>query len=232
LADPQVQQSAAWFEKAHTLFERFRAALRLSATGPSPLREAYALAAPEARAVRSDLETLREELQKLSAQEDLPAQDRKLGRIVLTHLDRYWACLGLPEGSRDGGGLALRTTNALETHWTQGKRMCRQIHGRSHLTRDFRALPAEFMLVPNLRQESYLQQVLGGGLDQLANKFADLPLPQGGFHRWRLDQRPEPCSRLPKRLLREPHFMDKLLNFRPERLAAPLANAKLPVKLN
>lgn len=232
LADPQVRQSAALFEKAYTMFERFRAVLRLSATGPRPLREAYALAAPEARAVRSDLESLREELQKLSAQEDLPAQDRKLGRIVLTHLDRYWTCLGLPERAGEGGGLPLRTTNALETHWTQGKRMCRQIHGRSHLTRDFRALPAEFMLVPNLRQESYLQQVLGGGLDRLANKFADLSMPQGGFHRWRQNQRPEPCGRLPKRLLREPQFIDKLLDFWPDRFAAPLAQIKPPFNLN
>lgn len=232
LADPQVRQSAAWFEKAHTLFERFRAALRLWATGPRPLREPYALAAPEARAVRTDLETLRDELRKLAQQEDLPAQDRKLGHIVLTHLDRYWTCLGLPAGAHDGGGLALRTTNALETHWTQGKRMCRQIHGRSQLTRDFQALPAEFMLVPNLRQESYQQQVLGGGLDRLANKFADLPLPQGGFHRWRQEQRPEPCGRLPKRLLREEHFIDKLLDFWPDRFAAPPAKITLPVKLN
>ena len=232
LADPQVEQSAAQFEAAYTLFERLRAALRLSAAGPRPLREAYALPAPEARAVRTDLEVLREDLRKLSQQEDLPAQDRKPARIVLTHLDRYWTSLGWPLGQPHQDALPLRTTNALETHWTQGKRMCRQIHGRSHLTRDFQALPAEFMLVPNLRQESYLQQVLGGGLDRLANKFAELPLPQGGFHRWRQDQRPEPCGRLPKRILREEHFIDKLLDFWPDRFAPPLAKTELPVRLN
>jgi hypothetical protein len=223
LADPQVQQSAADYESAHTLFERFRSALRLSATGSRPLRDDYALEAPEAHAVRQDLETLREELRNLSDHPERPAQDRKLERIVLTHLDRYWTCLGLPEGQPDDGGLPLRTTNALETHWTQGKRMCRQIHGRSHLTRDFQALPAEFMLVPNLRQESYQQLVLGGGLDQLAAKFAQLPLPQGGFHRWRQNQRPEPCGRLPKGMLREEHFIDKLLDYWPERFAPPVS---------
>ena len=222
LADPQIQQSAADYERAHTLFERFRSALRLSTTGSRPLREDYALAAPEARAVRNDLETLREELRHLSDCQELPAQDRKLGRIVLTHLDRYWTCLGLPEGEPDDGGLSLRTTNALETHWTQSKRMCRQIHGRSHLTRDFAALPSEFMLVPNLRQESYQQLVLGGGLDELAAKFAQLPLPPGAFHRWRQNQRPEPCGRLPKRILREEHFIDQLLDYWPEHSAPPV----------
>ena len=219
LADPQVQQSAAWFEKAYHVFERFRSVLRLSATGPSPVHEAYTLAAPEVRAVHSDLTAWREELRRQQQQEDGLAQDQKLGRIVLTHLDRYWPCLGLAESASSGGGLKVRTTNPLETHWTQGKRMCRQIHGRSHLTRDFAALPAEFMLVPNLRRETYQQLVLGGGLDRLANKFADLHLPQGGFHKWRQQQHPGSCGRLPKGLLREEHFMDKLLNYWPDRSA-------------
>ena len=215
LADPQVQQSATWFEKAAALFARFRSALRLGARGPAPVHEGYALATPEVRAAQSDLAVLREDLRSQAQQVDRPAQERKLESIVLTHLDRYWTCLGLAEGASGAGGLPVRTTNPMETHWTQGKRGCRQIHGRSRLTRDFGALPAEFMLVPNLRQESYRQLVLGGGLDPLANRFADLALPPGGFHQWRQEQHPEPCGRLPKRLLRDKHFMDKLLNYWP-----------------
>ena len=62
--------------------------------------------------------------------------------------------------------------------------------------------------------------VLGGGLDCLANKFSDLCLPPGGFHQWRQQQRPQFCARLPKRLLREEQFLDKLLNFWPNQSAA------------
>jgi len=220
LADPQIQQSAAWFEKAYRVFEKFRSVLRLATPGPAPVHEAYGLAAPEVGSVQTDLTAWREDLRRQERQEDLPAQDRKLVRIVLTHLDRYWPALGLAEGVAGGGGLKVRTTNSLETHWTQGKRMCRQIHGRSHLTRDFAALPAEFMLVPNLRRQTYQQLVLGGGLDCLANKFSDLCLPPGGFHQWRQQQRPQFCARLPKRLLREEQFLDKLLNFWPNQSAA------------
>jgi len=215
LADAQVQQSLAWFEQAHQLFERFRSALRLAATGPCPVHDAYALAARDVVAVQEDLAQLRQDLRHQQESEEGSAQDRKLGRIILTHLDRYWTQLDLTEGGTGGSGLRVRTTNALETHWTQGKRQCRQIHGRSQLTRDFRALPAEFMLVPNLRQESYQQLVLGGGLGQLAQKFADLRLPQGGFQHWRQQQHPERCGSLPKRLLREENFPDKLLSYWP-----------------
>jgi hypothetical protein len=215
VADPQVQQSAAWFEKAAGWFERFRAALRLGAHGPAPVHEAYALSAPDVRAAQSDLTDLREELRRLARSEEGSAQDRQLRTIVLTHLDRYWPLLGWTEGGSGEGGMNVRTTNAIETHWTQGKRKCRQIHGRSRLTRDWVALPAEFMLVPNLLQESYQQQVLGGGLDQLPHKFADLALPPGGFHQWRQAQRPEPFGRLPKRVLREDQFIEELLNFWP-----------------
>ena len=213
--DPQVQASAAWYEKAAGYFERFRAALRLGAQGPAPIHEAYILTAPEARATQSDLTDWREDLRRQARQEDLPAQDRQLGAIILIHLDRYWSRLGLGQGSAEGG-LIVRTTNGSETHWTQGKRMCRQIHGRSQLTRDFAALPAEFMLLPNLRLESYRQRVLGGGLDQLPHRFADLSLPQGGYHKWRQEQRPEPLGRLPKRLLREDHFLEELLDLWPD----------------
>ncbi len=214
-AAPQLQQSLAWFEQAHQLFERFRSALRLAATGPCPVHDAYALAAPDVVAMHEDLAQLRQDLRRQQEAAEGSAQERKLGRIVLTHLDRYWTQLDLTEGGPSGSGLRVRTTNAMETHWTQGKRQCRQIHGRSQLTRDFRALPAEFMLVPNLRQESYQQLVLGGGLDHLAQKFADLRLPEGGFQHWRQQQHPERCGSLPKRMLREENFPDKLLSYWP-----------------
>jgi hypothetical protein len=83
------------------------------------------------------------------------------------------------------------------------------------------------MLVPNLRLESYRQQVPGGGLERLAARFADLPSPQGGFHRWRQQQRPEPCGRLPKRFLREDDFIDKLLDFWPESSRHPQQKANV-----
>jgi hypothetical protein len=217
VADPQVQASAAWYEKAAGGFGRLRTALRLGAQGPAPVHEAYALSGPDARAAQSDLTDLLADLRRRARQADLPAQDRQLEAIVLTHLERYWPLLGWTVTE---GGLLVRTTNSIETGWTGGKRMCRQIHGRSRLTRDFAALPAEFMLLGNLKQESYLQLVLGGGLDRLAHGFADLSLPAGGFHQWRQAQRPDLCGRLPKRVLREDNFLDHLLGFWPQDTSA------------
>ena len=63
-------------------------------------------------------------------------------------------------------------------------------------------------------------------MDFLAHRFADLSLPQGGFHQWRQAQRPELCGRLPKRVLREDDFLEDLLGFGPHLTVA--ADGKKP----
>ena len=184
------------------MFERFRAALRLSATGPSPLREAYALAAPEARAVRRDLETLREELQKLSAQEDLPPQDRKLGRIVLTHLDRYWTSLGLPEGSRDGGGLPLRTTNFL-ARAARGTVRKDQTSRQARLT--CKTVVRNDTPEERVNRRPWVDESGSAGMFENRPWFPPLPRGEGrGKGEWAAQQ-----HRFPKAQLRPPKSMQK-----------------------
>jgi hypothetical protein len=52
----------------------------------------------------------------------------------------------------------------LESGWGGLKRGRRRTHGRAKLTRDFQSLPEEYLLIPNLENETYLQVVLGGSL--------------------------------------------------------------------
>jgi len=220
LADPQVTRHLRCFEQAHRLFERFRSALRLAAPGSSPLRDAYALDPTAQQQVVADLEQLRQDLRPVAASSASP-EEQKLRTILLTHLDKYWAYLGLALPPQESAANPTpRTTNALETHWTKSKRTCRQIHGRSKLTRDFQALPAEFMLLPNLRNPRYQQLVLGGDWAQLPNKFAQVPVPAGSFKQWRNQKRPEHCGRLPRSLIREDHFMDNLIGLCPDETSA------------
>jgi hypothetical protein len=129
---------------------------------------------------------------------------------VLVHLDKYWSHL-VPEQLPTEGERWERTTNQLERHWRSAKRGRRKTHGRGKLVRDFQALPEEFMLVPNLENETYLQLALGGSLDALPMKFAQVSRDAGSFSNWQRRRRPQLTGQIPRRLLRQDDFIDHLI---------------------
>ena len=88
----------------------------------------------------------------------------------------------------------------------------RRTHGRAKLTRDFQSLPEEYLLIPNLENETYLQVVLGGSLESLPAKLAEASREAGSFDAWRRRRRPRLLGELPRRLLREDDFVDHLLD--------------------
>ena len=89
--------------------------------------------------------------------------------------------------------------------------MRRQTHGRKKLTRDFQALPAEFMRIPNLRNQRYIELVMGN-LDNLADKLAEAGQTAGPYSHWYKKQQPLNIGRLSKRLLRDENFMEDLIS--------------------
>jgi hypothetical protein len=202
--DAGIVQSAELYEKAYRVFERFRAALRLQAQGDRPMREEYVLDAAEQEQVCGALSQLREDCREQI--QSAPHPHPALYRIVLRHLDKYWDRLGLEDTENRP---SARTTNSIETHWTQAKRACRKTHGRSHLGSDFSAMPAALMLIPNLSNPDYLELVLDGSLDNLGRKFAEVPLSQN-YRQWRIQQKPGTLTRLPRSLVRDPSFLEKL----------------------
>lgn len=200
--DPEIQAAAAHYEKAYAIFQSLRQALRLSTTEANPLHAAYALAASEEPALVQALQQLREQAQRHS-QANPDAQTRHLYHIVAQHLETYGPFLE--------GVAGERTTNAIESRWNRSKRHRRQTHGRKKLTRDFVALPAEWMLVPNLEIPRYVELVLGGKLENLADKLAQAAPTAGSYSQWQACQRTQHWGRVPKRLLRQPNFLDQLL---------------------
>ena len=102
----------------------------------------------------------------------------------------------------------MRTTNQLEGHWGEAKRACRQTQGRRKLTRTFDALPAELMLIPNLRNSQYVDIVLGGSLDHLAAKFAEANSNDSSYASWRRTNTSLNLGRIPRRILRQPDFIE------------------------
>jgi hypothetical protein len=207
--DPEIRAAADLYERCCSLFTRLREALRLSAEHMDQLRQPQELAPDEQSSVKQALEQLRQELQRQAVDDQDP--DRPLARIVLTHLDKYWGHI-LPDQRLPAGECWQRTTNQLESDWGSLKRGRRRTHGRGKLTRDFQSLPEEYLLIPNLENETYLQLVLDGSLESLPAKLAEASREAGSFHAWRRRRRPRLLGELPRRLLREDDFIEHLLD--------------------
>jgi hypothetical protein len=205
--DSEICAAADLYERCCRLFTRLREALRLSAEDMDQLRQPQELAPDEQASLKQGLEQLRQELQQQAADEQDP--DQPLARIVLTHLDKYWGHI-LPDLA--AGESWQRTTNQLESQWGGLKRGRRRTHGRGKLTRDFQSLPEEYLLIPNLQNQTYLQLVLGGSLDRLPAKLAAASREAGSFDAWRRRRRPRLLGELPRRLLRQDDFIEHLLD--------------------
>ncbi len=210
VADPIIVEASSLYEKAFAVFQRLRDALRLFPTGPDPMAEGYELQSDEQQLVNQSIRELRQESdEKMSACTN--SQERQLHQIVNTHLGKHGPYL-LPLSSHQLDlGRAVRTTGDLEKHWWDRKRIRRQTNGRKKLTRDFNALPAEFILVPNLKCPAYVELVLGS-LDQLPAKLAKAGKNAGPFSHWRQRTKPLSIGRLPRRLLRKENFIQNLID--------------------
>ena len=209
LTDPVIIEASELYEKAFDIFERIRRALRLHAKGPSPMHELYKLSSDEHSDVSKSLNELRNQFDE-SIRSCSDSNELKLYDIAEVHLKKYGPYLIPAKINRAGQKNNVRTTNGIEFHWSQGKRTRRQTHGRTKLTRDFNALPPEYMLIPNLNNPLYVEIVLGS-LEQLPEKLAEAGKTSGPYSNWHKRQKPMHIGRLPARLLRKENFIDDLI---------------------
>ena len=209
LTDSVIIEATELYEKAFDIFERIRAALRLNAKGPSPMHELYELYFDEQNEVNESLDELLNQFNE-SIRNCSDSNELKLYQIVQVHFDKYGPYLFPVKTNGSVKDKLVRTTNGIEFHWSDGKRTRRQTHGRSKLTRDFHALPAEYMLIPNLNNPVYVEIVLGS-LDQLPEKLAEAGKMSGPYSEWYKQQKPKHIGRLPTRLLRRENFIDDLI---------------------
>ena len=209
VTDKVIIQARSLYEKASSIFKRLRETLRLFPIGPDPMNETYDLDTEEPQAINRSLTQLRKEF----AEESLAnsnSEEQKLYEIANRHLDKYAPYLLPANATEYGEAPIIRTTGSLELHWWDRKRVRRQTNGRRNLTRDFNALPPEFMLVPNLRNPTYVELVLENS-DNLAEKLAVAGRTAGPFCKWRSRNKPLNIGRIPIRILRKENFVDSLL---------------------
>ncbi len=211
LQDKTITEASELYEKAFNIFERLRSVLGLTPCGPTaPMAEGYALEPHQHQIIGTSLIELRKEFENaLSA--GSPDKQVRLYQVANAHLDKYGSRL-VDSQQRHGEPIcAARTTTDLERYWWNSKRVRRQTNGRKKLTRDFTALPAELMLVPNLRNPSYVKTVLGD-LENLPGKLAEAGCKAGPFSHWDGLNKPASIGRLPRRLLRKEDFIHNLID--------------------
>jgi len=204
--DPKIIAAAGHYEIAFREFHRLRTALRLLAEGASPMHHGYELTDDQQHELRETLGAFCQEYRQ-RIEDGSDDVERRVCEIILTHVEKYLPQLLPPPGSTSDG---VRTTNQLESHWSTCKRTCRQTQGRKKLTRSFDALPPELMLLPNLQNQQYVDVVLDGSLDNLASKFAEAHSAGSSYRSWRLTNTSLNIGRIPRRLLRQEDFVDRL----------------------
>jgi len=206
--DEQIVAATQSYERACIMFDRLRQTLRLSAEQMENLRESHELPAGEQQEIRTALDDLRQQLQQQSQEKtDI---DQPLAKIVLTHLNKYWTHL-VPDQPPTAGERWKRTTNDLEREWGNLKRVRRQAHGRGKLSRDFQALPEEYLLIANLENPVYVELVLEGSLESLPSKLAQTSHEAGSFDAWRRRHESRQVGQIPRSLLRQDDFIDHLV---------------------
>jgi hypothetical protein len=211
LADPAVDTAANLYEKAFDIFRRIREVLRMNAKGSSPMRDSYELSSKGKKDVRESLNDLMEQFEK-SGRNCSNSEELDLYDIALSHVGKYKQYLFRGDEEKNAGDAFVRTTNAIESHWGSGKRLRRQTHGRMKLVRDFFALPAEYMLIPNLNNPVYVELVLGS-LEKLPEKLAEAGKTSGSYSSWCKRQHPLNTGRLPIKTIRSESFIDDLIEF-------------------
>jgi hypothetical protein len=206
--DAQIVEAADLYERSFSMFTRLREALRLTADEMHSLRQPHELSGDQRQEMKTALHSLRCQLRQ---EIDNDSQhDQPLAEIVLLHLDKYWSHL-IPDSALSEDERWERTTNQLERTWRGSKRARRLTHGRGKLTRDFQALPEEFMLISNLDNPTYMQLVLDGNLENLPSRLAEASRQAGSFSAWQRRRHPQLTGKIPRRLIRDDSFVDQLI---------------------
>ncbi len=209
LTDSVIADAAELYEKAFHIFQQIREVLRLTGKGLSPMRESYELNFKGKGDVRESLNDLVEEFTERK-QKCSNADERRLYTIVLPQIGKYKPYLFPADTAATAEDSFIRTTNELESYWGGVKRLRRQTHGRTKLTRDFCALPAEYMLIPNLNNPLYVDLVLGS-FERLPEKLAEAGRTSGPYNAWCKKQQPQHIGRLSTQMIRRENFVDDLI---------------------
>jgi hypothetical protein len=212
--DRELVAAAERLEKAATLFNELRDALRLNSDGRRPLLHQRSVVdgAVLARQREKQLQKWIDQLHRRRASESSADRAADLD-IVLDYLQKYYRKLVghvIVLNGRPQPFVVQRTNNLSEHRFASTKRGLRRKLGTKTLVRYVRAMRPEELLVDNLRDPDYLQIICGGSLENLASSFAENWQAGQSIrsqHSEKTTNHPIPAS---KRRLREDGFLSCL----------------------
>jgi hypothetical protein len=180
VSDPSVRRAAKALEQKARIFAGFRSALRLDSCRPSGICHPDASdAVDEAKTlerIKTCIEdycsTIRERYSgKLGTKAELAAMQN-----IITYMDKYGQYLWGHAVLIEGGNVRVvaRTNNELESFHGGYKHGERRRSGRKCLTHDLESAPPAAMLVLNLNNADYVNEICGGKVDNLQQLFAEI----------------------------------------------------------
>ena len=212
--DEKLVTVATRLEKAETLFNELRAALRFDSPGKKPILRQHPPCSTlkVALQIEARLKAFRSKQERIVA-DHVDADRRDDAQVVLGYLDKYGEALfghAIFIEGRTEPILVARTNNVPEHCFAHAKQRLRRKLGLKKLTRCVQAMRPEVLLVANLKSQSYLDALYGGSLENMASVFAKHWREAKNTRQQRrteISTRPMPLS---KKKLRDEEFLPQI----------------------
>ncbi len=179
LSDNDLKQIVEELEQEVICFDKFREILRIAECGQKnglndqgKINSAKELLTAE-KELRKYINTLKKQTGK-----DPKKHKKTVG--VIKQIEKYWdkifaRPIKIVVDGKEKEIIPQRTNNTSEQFYRKIKHLLRRLHGRPTVSKDIDYLPEEIALIENLKNQSYVENIVGG-LDTLAKKFAQLDI--------------------------------------------------------
>ncbi|MCK5536173.1 MAG: hypothetical protein KAI79_05055 [Bacteroidales bacterium] len=179
LSDNDLKQTVKKLEQEVICFDKFRDILRIAECGnKAGLNDQGKI--NTAKQLISTEKKLRKYINTLKKQTDKAPEKYKKRVGVIKQMDKYWdkifaRPIKIVVNGKEKEIIPQRTNNTSEQFYRKIKHLLRRLHGKPTVSKDLDYLPEEIVLIENLKNESYLKNIVGG-MDALVKKFAQLDI--------------------------------------------------------
>lgn len=217
LNDNDLKLAVAQLERQVVYFDKFRKIMRIAERN-----DKNGLNDQGKITTAKDLTEAENKLRKYMDALKPKAEDDKKIAGVIKQLEKYWgrifaSPIKVIAGNEEKTIIPQRTNNLSEQFYRKIKHLLRRLSGKPTVSKDIDYLPEEIVLVENLKNQHYIENIVGGGLNTLAKKFAQLDIQNKNMYLHQNDFQ----IKVPMKIIR------KLKDFQPmEKLRALLNTNK------
>lgn len=175
LNDNDLKLAVAQLERQVGYFDKFRKILRIAQRN-----DKNGLNDQGKITTAKDLTEAENKLRKyMDALKPKAENDKKIAGVI-KQLEKYWdkifaSPIKVMAGNEEKTIIPHRTNNLSEKFYRKIKHLLRRLTGKPTVGKDIDYLPEEIVLVENLKNQHYMENIVGG-LNTLAKKFAQLDI--------------------------------------------------------